>query len=448
MKHFKWILALFISISMITTNGYAESSARDFYDKAVNYGKQGYFEKARTEAINALKIDKQYSPAKNLIDVLDDFKKNNIKHETTKIIFQGAYELINGELEKAIKLYKKGIILNPNYAGLYSDLTGAYIRNDEHEMALRAINKAIKLNPKDDSSYVYLGNIYQGKDRYDSAIVSYNEAIEINPKNHVAWYNRGLAYSNLSKPYEAIDNYTKAISINPMYTPAYVSRGYVYYRVIDNDEKACVDYSKACELGQCRRLQLAVRTQNCKMTPTLSEFENRPITSSEYHKIPKGSPFTYNKKHRLFGHMHYKGETSIRIYYQIKNDNTLLLFPDKNSLKQLPYLIYSDGRGQPYELIVRDAEGILDGIYDDVTPFIDTSIPSTKSVIAMLAKQGQTKRTEDGETIIYGNASVVIDNFYGGSECGNPFFLVRVKKVVDIEQTVTFTPDKSIGGCL
>lgn len=91
--------------------------------------------------------------------------------------------------------------------------------NSNYEKAIRLYKQALKLNPScSEDIYLHLGISYNALDKYKKAIEPLNKSIEINPNNSSSYYNRGRAYYELKKMDNAKEDFKKAIEINkPVY---------------------------------------------------------------------------------------------------------------------------------------------------------------------------------------------------------------------------------------
>ena len=127
------------------------------------------------------------------------------------------------------------------------------LEEGQYDRAIAYFNKAIEINPKYADAYNNRGNAYAKKGQYDKAIADYNKAIEINPRFAAAYNNRGNAYMGNGQYDKAISDYNKAIEINPRDAFAYDNRGFVYMVKLGNKNKACSDWKRACELGDCSK---------------------------------------------------------------------------------------------------------------------------------------------------------------------------------------------------
>ena len=72
-----------------------------------------------------------------------------------------------------------------------------------------------------------------------------------------------LVYTILGQYQRAIEDYNEAIRIKPDYADAYYNRG-VAYLLQGNKELGCPDAQKACELGNCKILEMAKSKGDCR----------------------------------------------------------------------------------------------------------------------------------------------------------------------------------------
>ena len=171
-----------------------------------------------------------------------------------------------GQYDQAISDYTEAIKINPNLAGAYNNrgLTYSHDKGD-YDRAISDFSKAIEINPRNADAYVNRANAYtQGKGQYDLAIADYTKAIEIAPRLAMAYYNRGISYEGKGEYDQAVADFSKAIELDPTNAEPYSNRGVVYMVKLGNRKKACSDWKRACELGDCRNYNLAKGRGDCK----------------------------------------------------------------------------------------------------------------------------------------------------------------------------------------
>jgi protein O-mannosyl-transferase len=111
--------------------------------------------------------------------------------------------------------------------------------------------------------YICRGIAYADLGNYSQAIDDYSRAIELKPDYAEVYNYRGKAYYGLSNYRQTIDDYGRAIEIKPDYTEAYINRGAVYLKQGDKIS-GCRDALKACELGNCKLLEMAKGNGDCR----------------------------------------------------------------------------------------------------------------------------------------------------------------------------------------
>lgn len=166
------------------------------------------------------------------------------------------------EYQKGIDELTEAIKLHSRYALAYYYRSLAYMKMEEYEKAIPDIDRAIKLDRKAYGFYNHRGSIYLFMKDYQKAIEDFNKSIKIEPKNVIAYIHRGDAYRESEKYQEAIEDYTSALAFNENLIHVHNNRGYTYLKLNDNNN-ACGDFKRACELGDCRALEYLQKKGTC-----------------------------------------------------------------------------------------------------------------------------------------------------------------------------------------
>ncbi len=95
------------------------------------------------------------------------------------------------------------------------------------------------------------------------AIGYLNNAIKLQPDYAQAYYNRGNAYYSLGLFQRAIKDYNETIRLKPKDIDAYYNRANAYF-YLGNNKLGCLDAEKACELGDCKLLEVAKGKRTCR----------------------------------------------------------------------------------------------------------------------------------------------------------------------------------------
>jgi len=166
------------------------------------------------------------------------------------------------EYKKAVDELSEAIKLHSRYPLAYYYRSLAYMKMEEYEKAIPDIDRAIKLDRKVYGFYNHRGSIYLFMKDYQKAIKDFNKSIKIETKNIVAYIHRGDAYRESEKYQQAIEDYTSALSFDENLIHVHNNRGYTYLKLNDNNN-ACGDFKRTCELGDCRGLEYLQKKGTC-----------------------------------------------------------------------------------------------------------------------------------------------------------------------------------------
>ena len=83
----------------------------------------------------------------------------------------------------AINIFKKAIIINPQYSDTYNNLGKCYIDLEKLTLAYLNFKKSYKINPNSELPLINIANILSLKDKNRLAIKFYEKAKKINPNN-------------------------------------------------------------------------------------------------------------------------------------------------------------------------------------------------------------------------------------------------------------------------
>ncbi|CAB1074703.1 hypothetical protein D1AOALGA4SA_2522 [Olavius algarvensis Delta 1 endosymbiont] len=107
------------------------------------------------------------------------------------------------------------------------------------------------------------GNAYIDLELYYEAVEYFNQVIELKPNFADAYFDRGNAYTYMGEHQLAENDYSQAIDLDPNFMGAYHNRGLTYL-VLQQTAKACWDFRKACELGNCSALSWVAEKGMCE----------------------------------------------------------------------------------------------------------------------------------------------------------------------------------------
>jgi len=169
-----------------------------------------------------------------------------------------------GYWQNNFKLYDHALEVTNQNSLIFNNRGAAYNDLGNLTLAISDFDRAIEINPKYDKAYYNRGNAWGQKGEFDRAIADFDRAIEINPRYAAAYFNRGNAYGEKGQIALAISDFDKAIEISPNYAKAYSSRGVAYLLHLKDRTKGCLDFRRACQLGDCRSYEGAKRAGVCE----------------------------------------------------------------------------------------------------------------------------------------------------------------------------------------
>ena len=108
-----------------------------------------------------------------------------------------------GRTERAVKLIKRAIGLNPRAAEAHNNLGQCAAGPEASRGSAGELHKAIALNPNLAEAHNNRGNALLDLKRPAEALASYHKAIALKPDYAEAHYNRGNALKDLERPAEA-----------------------------------------------------------------------------------------------------------------------------------------------------------------------------------------------------------------------------------------------------
>ncbi len=168
---------------------------------------------------------------------------------------RGQLLLSQGKLKEATKDFSCALLIKNDYEDALVNRGVAYNRLGMVNQAIADLREAIRLSPGYAEAYNNLGASYYSLGVFEMAIKYFTAAIKIRPDYVDAIYNRALSYDSMGLFDKEISDGTKLIELRPAYAEAYITRGIGYLRIEANN-KACLDFSKAANLGNASAKQL------------------------------------------------------------------------------------------------------------------------------------------------------------------------------------------------
>ena len=115
---------------------------------------------------------------------------------------------------KAIKLYEKGVKLDPKFVFAWDNLGRSYRLINKFDKAIKAYEKSYEVDSLNPTSIMNMAVAYNYKNDFKSAAFWYKKLIEVNPKDPEGHYGLALTYMNQQL---IEDSLKKAIDARQLY---------------------------------------------------------------------------------------------------------------------------------------------------------------------------------------------------------------------------------------
>lgn len=179
----------------------------------------GAQEVAKKHFMEALRLDPDYQPAKNMVRKMRDMDK--LKDEANRL-FSSCDNL--GAIEAYTKLLLEDPANKTYNATVYSNRAAAYMKENDYITALTDINNALKLNPDFTKAYMRRGNIYTHLGKYQEAYADYEIVRERDP--HYPELEQSIRLTKLEEKKSKRKNYYKILGVEQNSTQNDIKKAY------------------------------------------------------------------------------------------------------------------------------------------------------------------------------------------------------------------------------
>jgi tetratricopeptide (TPR) repeat protein len=132
------------------------------------------------------------------------------RENSTELYRKGAKLAINGELDKAIPVFKKVVEISPYYCLGHYGLGKAYLyKPGMIDDAIRHLKTAVELDRKFVKGYFYLGIAYLMAKKYPLAGRAFKQAYSYDDTYIEALYNMGVVYETMDRSYHSMFYFNK-----------------------------------------------------------------------------------------------------------------------------------------------------------------------------------------------------------------------------------------------
>lgn len=177
--------------------------------------------------------------------------------QANELVFEGALNCTNGNLDNALADFSKAVELDPTNADAIFDRASIYRVKGEFEKSITDLNEYILLNPTNDYAFKTRASDFDRLGKFDEAISNWSEGLRLNPNDANALAMRGFCYNNKEQFNEALKDYYKAIQIDPKNDSAWNNLGWQRATCpiasMRNGKEAVEAATKACDLSNWKK---------------------------------------------------------------------------------------------------------------------------------------------------------------------------------------------------
>ena len=137
----------------------------------------------------------------------------------------GTTFLNQGDLDEAIKHFKRALQIKPDSADAFNNLGSALAKQGKLDEAIQYYERALQLKPDDVETHNNLGVALANQGKLDEAIRHYERALQLDPDYTEAHNNLGITLANQGKLDEAIQHYERVLQLKPDYPEAHNNLG-------------------------------------------------------------------------------------------------------------------------------------------------------------------------------------------------------------------------------
>lgn len=171
---------------------------------------------------------KNYTNAAKMFALSAEIKEQFGQIDTTAVYNSALSEEKSGNVEAAIKGFRKCMDLGYKGGRVYYDVAKLQQESGDVDGALKTLNEGLSKYPGDQTLLTSSINIYLKEDKVDEALANLNSAIENEPNNGSYYFARGTLFDKKGDMEKAEADYKTAIDLNPDSYDANYNLGALY----------------------------------------------------------------------------------------------------------------------------------------------------------------------------------------------------------------------------
>ena len=139
------------------------------------------------------------------------YPNESLLHNISGVCFRAT-----GQLQMAVKCFKKALVIKPDFADAHYNLGLSFQDLHQLDAAIKSYREALAIQTNYAKAHNNLGIIYKELGQMADAVESYEEVLIIQPDNAEALHNLGNAFNELGQFDDAIKFYEQALSIHDL----------------------------------------------------------------------------------------------------------------------------------------------------------------------------------------------------------------------------------------
>ena len=153
-----------------------------------------------------------------------------------------------GELEEAIKEFRRAVEIDPAFVEAQSNLGYFLARQGSSQEAIVHLHRALEVEPGFVNAHNTLGNILADRGALDEAVEHFRKALQTNPQSAMTHYNLGRALAKRGDAKGAIAQYRQALEIDPSDVDVHNNLGLLLLS-LDNVDQAVEQFGEALRIN-------------------------------------------------------------------------------------------------------------------------------------------------------------------------------------------------------
>ena len=135
--------------------------------------------------------------------------------EKERVMIEATEQLVGGNLDGAIDIYRKVIAESPDDADIHSSLALALFQKGDRREAIETGRKAVALAPTDAGANFALGTMLRREGHKDEALEALTRAVDAEGDFMPALYEQGMLLVEKGRLEQALENFKKFAAVHP-----------------------------------------------------------------------------------------------------------------------------------------------------------------------------------------------------------------------------------------